>query len=305
MTISYKHSSLASTNVRFYKNIKTHIISAGFTLLWILAKPVVKYIVRALFFKPQKYKLSPQEKQMLKAAEKFEFKSGDDMLTGYKWGQGPTIVFVHGWAGRGIQFHSHFQSFIDTGYSIITFDQAGHGNSVGRDSNYFKFSNAVYDLMHQYKEIDVSAIVAHSLGASAVINYLWRRKKSKNKDSKATKEIKLAFIAPALSLIETLNNAFITYGVPLRILNSLLCDIEKKTGHIFQEENPKDLIQTIGSDILILHDTKDRAVSYEESWKASLLQNNIRLISTQGLGHIRILRDEEMVKEIHAYIGSI
>ncbi len=301
MTISYKHSSFKSTNVRFIKSVKTVFISIFFLFFWAIAKPIVKYVVRFFFFKPQKYRLTPQERLMLKSAEKFEFQSGNDVLTGYKWGQGPAILFVHGWAGRGIQFHSHFQSLIDSGYSIIAFDQAGQGNSAGGDSNYFKFSNAVFDLLHKQKEIEVSAIVAHSLGASAVINYLWRKKKSKTEES-ATKKIKLIFIAPALSLIETLSHAFISYGVPLRILKSLLHDIENQTGHIFQNENPKDLIQTINSDILILHDTKDRAVSYEESWKASLLQNNIRLISTQGLGHIRILRDEAMVKEVYSYI---
>ncbi len=301
MTISYKHSSFESTNVRFVKDVKTFIISKFFLILWTIAKTIVKQIVRFLFFKPQKYKLSPQEIQMLKTAEVFQFNSGDDILTGYKWGQGPSILFVHGWAGRGIQFHSHFQSLIDAGYSIITFDQAGHGRSAGGDSNYFKFSNAVFDLLNQHNGNEITAIVAHSLGASAIINYFWRVQKLKTKVTH-TNKIKLVFIAPALSLIETLNHAFLSYGVPLRILKSLLSDIENKTGHIFQDENPKDLIQTMNSDILILHDTKDRAVSDEESWKASLLQNNIRLISTQGLGHIRILRDEEMIKEINSYI---
>ncbi len=303
MTISHEHSSFESTNVRFVKTIKTYLISMIFSVFWIVASPVAKYIVRFLFFKPQKYKLTPQEKLMLKSAEKFEFKSGDDILAGYKWGQGPAIVFVHGWAGRGIQFHSHFNPLIDAGYSIITFDLPGHGNSAGRDSNYFKFSNAVFDLMLQHKNMEVFAIVAHSFGASAVINFLWRKLNSKELEAKTNKKIKLVFIAPALSIIDTLNRAFITYRLPLRIVNSLLRDIEKKSGHIFKKEDPKDLIQSIHSDLLIIHDTRDKVVSYEESWKASLRQTNIRLISTQGLGHIRILRDKEIANEIHAYIG--
>ncbi|MBU1342453.1 MAG: alpha/beta hydrolase [Proteobacteria bacterium] len=288
MTISHTNSFIKSTNVRVVEQFKVQTIYLFFSLLWIVSRPLAKYVVKKLFFTPQHYKMSEKEKQMIQKAKPFKFQSGGRTIQGYQWGKGPAVLFIHGWAGCGIQFYEYFELFVKAGFSVFTFDHVGHGNSDGKTSNYFEFSNAVYQFMTLQKKLDVKAIVAHSLGASAVINYLWRTGQG----------IKTILIAPALPLVDTLDHAFFKYGVPLSIFKSLLKDIEKETGHEFEKENPIDQIKLLCSDILIVHDTADRAISYEESWKASLLQDNIRLYSTHGLGHIRILKDKALANQI-------
>ncbi len=288
MTISFQTRSVKSTNVRLCKDVKTHIVHYFLSFLWIMSKSLAKYVVKTLFFKPRPYRMSQKEKEIIKRADRFTFQTGSKKIQGYHWGTGPGVVFVHGWAGRGVQFYRYVDLFIRKGFSVYTFDHTGHGESDGKTSNYFEFSNAVHEFMKLQKENEISAIVAHSLGASAAINYLART-------GSTTKTI---LIAPALSLIDTLDAAFLKYGVPLCIFNALLKDIEKDTGHEFAKENPVDQIKLLYSDILLIHDTNDKAISYEDSWKASLLQDNIRLYSTSGLGHIRILQDRMLAGEI-------
>lgn len=294
MAVSYRNSFFKSTNVRFNKKFSVHVTYLFFSVIWTISRSLAKNIVKALFFKPQEYTLSEKEKDMIKNARSFTFPSGDKTIQGYQWGKGPAVIFIHGWAGRGIQFFQYVDLLIEDGFSVFTFDHVGHGDSDGKTSNYFEFSNAVTGFMMFQKDLEIHAIVAHSLGGSAVINYLWQTRRN----------IKTILIAPALSLIDTLDQTFFRYGVPMPVFKSLIKEIEMETGHEFEKENPINLITTLDSDILIVHDTKDKAISYEDSWKISLLQDNIRLYSTQGLGHIRILKDKVLVKEIIGKIKS-
>lgn len=288
MAIRYKKITFKSTNVRIEFDLKKHAVYLLFSLIWFVSRPLAKYIVKKVFFTPLGYKLSDNEKVMIKNARSFTFKSGDKTLQGYQWGKGPAVVFIHGWAGHGIQFHRYFDGLIKAGFSVLTFDHVGHGKSDGNESSYFEFTDAVTRFIDQQRNLPIQAIVAHSFGASAVINCLF----------KTQMNIKTILIAPALSLRNLLEETFDRYGVPLAIFKAYLKDLEKKLGHEFATENPKDLIKCISSDMLIVHDTNDKAISYEESWKASLLQNNIRLYSTRGLGHIRILKDKQLIKEM-------
>ncbi len=287
MAISYKNTSLKSTNVRFKNRILPQISRFLFTTAWAVSSSLTKKAIMRMFFRPVSYEISKDQEKLLSQAEKFRFKSGGKQICAYKWGQGPAVLFVHGWAGQGIQFHRYIERLVSGGYSVIAFDHAGHGNSQGKTANYFKFSNAVYDLCEHLSALDIGihAIVAHSLGASATINTLWRTKKRPV----------TVFIAPALHLIEMLDQTFERYGLPDYIFKSIIDDIGHQTNHTFSKENPIDLLKTLTHDIMILHDAKDRAVAYEDSWNASVIQNNISLVPTKGLGHIRILEDDALI----------
>ncbi|MCF6246627.1 MAG: lysophospholipase [Desulfobacula sp.] len=299
MTISYKQTPIKSTNVRLNLDFRQRFIKFFFSFIWLVSSALSRLIIQRLFFRPLVYTLSENQKRILSKAKVFYFQSNvevgnDKILKAYQWGKGPAVVFIHGWAGRGIQFSRYISSLTQAGFSVLTFDHIGHGESDGKTANYFRFSNAVYDFLETRPQLDVHTIVAHSLGASAVINYLWRSKR----------KINTILIAPALNLIEMLNVTFERYGVPIAAFNALIDEIEVNSGRSFALENPIDLLSKVTQNILIVHDTKDKAVPYEESWNASLLQNNISLFPTNGLGHIRILEDESLIAHLVKRIES-
>ena len=285
MAVRYKNTSLKSTNVRIKFDFKALLSRLFFTAAWAISERLTKQIIKLLFFKPVSYPNSDAQEKILSRAQTFTFQSQGNTLAAYKWGEGPAVLFVHGWAGRGAQVCSYVPKLVSKGYSVLAFDHVAHGRSQGSAANYFLFSNAVYDFLDQMADTDVCAIVAHSLGASAAINYLWRTKK---------KTVTI-FMAPALYLIEMLDQTFDQYGVPDYIFKIMLDEIGKQTGHSLALENPKDLLKFLSHEIMIVHDTGDKAVAYEDSWNAGILHNNISLVPTKGLGHIRILEDEAIV----------
>lgn len=288
MTVRYKHTSLKSTNVRLFILVRQKLTRILFLLLWACSETLCKSIVKRCFFRPVPSTLSEGQKEVLTRATAFSFESGGKTLKGYQWGRGPAVLFVHGWAGRGAQFYRYVSSLTEKGYSVLTFDHTGHGDSDGKTASYFAFSNAVYDFFQACRDADVCMIIGHSLGASAVIHYLWRTRR----------KVDTVLIAPALDLQTTLVRTFRRYGVPEKILKGLIRELGMATGHCLETENPVDLLYTLTHDILIVHDTEDRAVPYSASWDISLLQSNLSLFPTKGLGHIRILKDKALIDHI-------
>lgn len=89
-----------------------------------------------------------------------------------KFGSGPTVVLIHGvgmqqayWAPQVTDLMQHF--------TVITYDQWGHGKSVVNDTatTMEDFSNQLLSLLNDL-EIDTATIVGHSLGALNTMNFL-------------------------------------------------------------------------------------------------------------------------------------
>ena len=279
------------TNVRYIKARQkgTHLF---LTAYWHLAPNATKNIILKRFFKPKSYAPTPLEQQFLENGTSFHIQVHDKDIRCWKWGQGPGILFVHGWNGRGINFAYFFKSFIDAGYSVITYDAPAHGESEGQVTNYFELSDTVRSFLDPSYGFNIQGIIAYSIGASAAINCM-----SKDKPS-----VDAVFIAPALKLKEILFNAFNYHGVPEFVYQSLVADMEGHYGYDVHQDNPDVLAKTISTKMLIVHDKDDRTIPYTDSKILSEKTDNVFLYTTEGLGHKRILRDNAVVDVITSYI---
>jgi hypothetical protein len=280
-----------STNVRYIR-AKQRGIHVLLTALWHLAPNSTKNIILKGFFKPTSYALTPLERQFLENSTSFHIHVHDKRIRCWKWGQGPGILFVHGWNGRGVNFAYFFRPFIDAGYSVITYDAPAHGQSEGYVTNYFELSDTVRAFMDPSHGLNIQGIIAYSIGASAAINCI----------SKENASIDAVLIAPALKLKEILFNAFNHHGVPEIVYRTLVAEMEAYYGYDVHQDNPYVLAKTIPSKVLIVHDTDDRTIPYLDSKILSEKTDNFFLHTTRGLGHKRILRDNAVIDVITAYL---
>ena len=280
-----------STNVRYIKAKQrgTHFLLSA---LWHLAPNATKKIILKGFFKPTSYALTPLERQFLENATSFHIHVHEKDIRCWKWGSGPTILFVHGWNGRGVNFAHFFKPFINAGYSVITYDAPAHGKSEGHVTNYFELSDTVRTFLNPSRGFNIQGIIAYSMGASAAINCI-----SKDKPS-----VDAVLIAPALKLKEILFNAFNQHGVPGFVYRNLVGEMEKSYGYDVHQDNPFVLAKTIDSKMLIVHDKDDRTIPYADSKMLSEKKDNFFLQTTEGLGHKRILRDKAVVDIVTEYI---
>jgi len=262
------------------------------TALWHLAPKTTKNILLKRFFKPSSYALTPLERECLEKGTRFSIYVHDQEIRCWKWGRGPSILFVHGWNGRGVNFVYFFEALINSGYSVVTYDAPAHGVSDGLATNYFELSDAVRSFLDPSQGLDIQGVIAHSIGASAVINCI----------SKDTPSIDTVLIAPALKLKELLFNSFNQHGVPKIVYQNLVAEMEAYYGYDVHQDNPFNLAKTISSKMLIVHDTDDRTIPYMDSKTLAEKTDHVVLHTTQGLGHKRILRDKTVVDFITTYI---
>jgi len=280
-----------STNVRYIttKQRATHFF---LTILWHLVPKVTENLIAKRFLTPLDYRMTPLGKQYLEKGETFRIHVHGNEVQCWKWGRGPGILFVHGWNGRGVQFAYFFEALINAGYSVITYDAPAHGESEGKTTNYFELSDTVRSFLDPSFGFSIQGIVAHSLGASAVINSL----------SKENVSLDAVLIAPALKLKELMYNMFNRHGIPKTVYQRFIAGLEERYGYNMHQDNPYTLAKEISSKILIVHDKADPTTPYMDSKSLSKKLSNVYLHTTEGLGHKRILKDKTVVDFIHQYI---
>jgi pimeloyl-ACP methyl ester carboxylesterase len=280
-----------STNVRNIKAKKrsTHLL---ITAMWYLVPTVVRHIVTKHVFSPRRYSLTSSERKHLEMGEPFRIHVHGKAVQCWKWGQGPGILFVHGWNGRGVHFRHFFEEFINAGYAVIAYDAPAHGESGGQDTSYFELTDVVRAFLDPSLSLDIKGVIAHSLGASAVINCL----------AKENSSIDTVLLAPALKLRELLFNTFDSQGLPEVVYQTMIAELETYYGYHLYEDDPYTLLENVSSKIFIVHDRDDPTTPYMDSKTIAEKLNHVDLLTTEGLGHKKILRDKTVISTIQKYI---
>lgn len=96
-------------------------------------------------------------------------------LFGRSWGEGPPVVFVHGWALNSDAWQPAMLLTVRAGFQAIAFDRRGHGRSddPGRGYDYDCLAD---DLAAVIEELDLqgATLVGHSMGCGEIARYLTR-----------------------------------------------------------------------------------------------------------------------------------
>jgi pimeloyl-ACP methyl ester carboxylesterase len=294
MTTNYINMAINSTNVRLFR-VRRQAVHATLNGLWKCSPKLAEHLVRQAFFAPSAYTASAKEQAWLEKGSRFEILARDKVIQGWKWGTGPGVLLAHGWSGRGIQLHRFIEPLLQDGHSVITYDGPGHGESEGKTTNYFEWTDTVRAILNSVHGYNIHGVVAYSLGASAVLNGL----------EKENRELRTVFIAPALRLTEMLLRGFDDCGVPAPLYRKLIKELENEYGYDVQRDNPRNLLERVQSKILIVHDKDDARVPYVESQEAASRHENVSLHTTEGLGHKDILSDESVVHQAVDYVYRI
>ncbi len=248
-------------------------LSLGIDFLLQLTKPITK-----------------AQNKWMERATSIQVDSRGKKIQLWRIGKGPALLFIHGWNGRGVQFQRFFQPALDAGYSVLFFDAPAHGYSEGEMTNYLEVTESINAIFNHGPGKDIVGVVAHSLGASAIINHLTRH----------ANPIRLVLVAPALRLLELLFASFHMHGVPDRTSIKLIKEVEEEFQIPLETQNPIDLIYQLSNNMLIIHDKKDKTTPVEPSIQVSKQLGNIELMNTVGFGHNRLLKQKQVIdKAIH------
>jgi pimeloyl-ACP methyl ester carboxylesterase len=279
------------TNVRINKS-QRWATRQVLQLLWHGAPRLAERFVEKTFFSPKSHPLSAEEQRWLDRGEPFHLRVHDKRIRGWRWGTGPGVLLVHGWNGRGIQFHRFISPLIDAGYAAIAFDGPAHGASEGRSTSYFEFTDTVRALFEPNLDLDIRGVIAHSFGAGVVVNGLAHQELA----------LKSVLLAPALRLKDLLLHAFDRHGIPPAIYESLIAAYEKRFGYSLQRDDPHLRLNDLRSPVLVIHDQDDPVIPHRDSRTVSHGFGHVTLHTTHGLGHKRILTDPAVVEATMAHL---
>lgn len=252
-----------------------------------------QYFIK-IFFTPLKYSIPEKEKEMLAKADFFKISAAGLNIRCYSWGRGPVILLLHGWAGRPTQFRKFIEALVAAGYRVVGFDGPAHGKSDGKKTNIMEFEETLKNL---YQKVGTpEAIIAHSFGGAAVLFAAMRGLEVK----------KLINIASPTIGDEIIN----TY---LRAINGSASTgaffkkwIVQKFGKPFDEFTSLYFIQRLKQeiDLLLVHDEDDKEVFLEHALELKKHYPKARLLITKGLGHTRILKDEQVIAHCVTFIQN-
>jgi non-heme chloroperoxidase len=91
------------------------------------------------------------------------------------WGDGPPVVFVHGWASHSEIWQPEMALISAHGFRAIAYDRRGHGRSDDPGRGY-DFDTLADDLGAVLAHFDAqgATLVGHSMGNSEIVRYLGR-----------------------------------------------------------------------------------------------------------------------------------
>lgn len=237
---------------------------------------------RKKFFIPLKFRFSKREKAFLATAERRQLKLNDKQITYYSWGKGPTVIMIHGWAGKAAQFELIAQTFVKNGYNVIAADGPAHGNSTGKESSAFEFIDLIKSLRVLYP--DTKAFIGHSMGGLVLMNIL-----SENIDLKKT-----IIINSPTEGSYVMNSFLKVLGGSQKTAEFIIKYVKEKLGHDYNELFQPRVSDELSKTALVIHDKKDKQVGIETIEFTKQILPKATFEYTEGFGHVRILFQQEV-----------
>lgn len=207
-------------------------------------------------------------------------------LQTYAWGDPgsqPYVLFAHGWSSHGTRVAPWIAPLRQAGYAVVAFDQAAHGRSSGKRTTLPDFACHLMAVARHFGP--AAAVVGHSLGGAAAALALAR-------GLEAQRAVLIAPAADPVAAVERFSRLVWLAGhLGRRMFASFEQAMRFDAGELQAHANAP----RIGRPALIVHDLEDREVPWAEGERYARFWRDSRLLSTQGLGHNRIVDDAGVI----------
>ena len=237
--------------------------------------------------------LRPADEVKLEAMESFRFGSNDSRV-GWRAGNGPPVLIVHGYSGRAAQMLPIADMVVSNGYEAILFDAGGHGASRPEKIGFFTFINDVRDIA-EYLNIPFHMMIGHSAGALAMM---------RSRELYDVWADKYAVIAAPFYPYVPLNSLRAAGATDPSIdhVKSALSDqfrtdwASLMAGRAFSPEADKSM--------LAIYDLDDPKVQHTDAECILSVWHGTQIVKTIGQGHNKILKSPETLSAISHFLQN-
>ncbi|MEA2425251.1 MAG: hypothetical protein QOH13_1661 [Thermoleophilaceae bacterium] len=232
-------------------------------------------------------------------ATPFEVDAQGHAVQGLVWGEGPaTVYLVHGWGGRGSQLAALVTPLVEAGRRVVMLDLPAHGDSdhgpAGpRRTNGVEFAKALDAAFCRFGPAE--AVVAHSMGTISTylaMRYGWLGAQ------------RLVFIAPMVEAGSLLDQFQAALGFGPRVRRGFDKAVDQFVGIPVAEFDARVQARHVDPlPTLVVADRDDRQAPYADvvDFAETI---GAPLVTTQGLGHRKILRDPAVVERVVEFVAG-
>ncbi len=229
--------------------------------------------------------------------ETLKFSLEGTEILGHRWNPvgGRKILIVHGFQSCSGNFGHYITGLVNKGYQVLAFDAPGHGLSAGKRINLPVYLSMIKRIDETYGP--VQDFLAHSYGGLVVSHYL--------ETAPHDGSTKAVFIAPATETTSTIDSFFSYLRLSDRVRTEFDRIIYELGGHLPVHFSVRRALNNIRASILWLHDEQDELTPVKDALRARDDNHpNVRFHITRGLGHRRIYRDNQVVREVMDFFDT-
>lgn len=205
------------------------------------------------------------------------------------------VLLSHGWADTSTRFTHLIDKLVSEGVNVWSLDHIGHGKSETDTAHLFGFFDGVEKAVNHIEKRNhkLSGIVGHSMGALAVLL----------QHEQILLDKKIVMSSAPTKFFENLFINTKKFGVSNRMLLNSLNHVAEVYQRDWQELSPEKHSHKINESFLMVHDKDDPTCSYE-NFQELVDGTKHEFMTTNGLGHLKILKDERVLNKITDFIRS-
>jgi pimeloyl-ACP methyl ester carboxylesterase len=279
--------AIKSTNVRSAEI--PWLLRAGFATAAAISPSLAAHAGERLFLRPPRRKPSRRERAALAAGEPFVVTVGRERLRAWRFGEGPTVLLVHGWGGRGGQLAPLVAPLAQAGCAAVAFDGPAHGASTGRLASGIAFAEAISVLAAR---VGARAAVGHSMGAAALG---WAMAGGLALDA-------AVMLSPPSGVARFFRRFCDGLGLPRQVEDAIRERLRRRLGVAPEEFDLSRRTGEGSTPLLVVHDRDDAEVPWSDGEAVARAWPGAHLASTSGLGHRGVLRDASVTASIASFV---
>jgi pimeloyl-ACP methyl ester carboxylesterase len=219
-------------------------------------------------------------------------------LATWRWGplHAPAVLLVHGWGGHAAQLRGFVPRLLAAGYRVIAYDQPAHGLSEGRLTGLPDFARALAAVVAAQGQDGggVQHVIAHSLGGVGATLALARGLPLKS----------AVLVSPPSDLVGFSRRFARWYWMAEPLRRAMQAAIEERFGVRWADLEVARIAPRLNVPALVIHDRGDTMVPWKQGAALAQAWPGARLLSTEGLGHGRILESERALTAATDFIAG-
>lgn len=275
-----------ATTARFARKRGMLALKLAFRVAGLISNQAQAKLGYRVLSTPPRHARPLREQRLIERASAFAIPFGAGGMRGWRWGEGPAVLLVHSWGGRGAQLCEFVEPLLAQGLSPVTFDAPAHGASRGRRTDFLEYAAGVHAAAVACGPL--AGVIAHSLGAATTLLAMrdW-----------GLRTPRLVSIG-AFNHCQWFTEAFgqLVGMRPAAVERMRAMFVERYSQRVnWSRLSVADALRQAETRALLVHDLEDREVPYAHLHDLRRARPDASLVTTRGLGHRRIVRDAEVI----------